>query len=62
MDNEEIISQIENFLDRKKMKKYELARYLNTTEANISRWVNRKHKVSRGWLEILKSRGVVKEV
>jgi len=61
MENEDIIKQLEYYLALKKMKKYELARELGTTEANISRWLNKKHKVGKAWLEVMKAKGIVKE-
>lgn len=61
MDNEEILRQLEDYLVVNKLKKYELARQLNTTEANISRWLKRKHKVSKAWLEVMKFKGIIKE-
>lgn len=61
MENEDIIQQLEDYLARKGIKKYELARELGTTEANISRWLKGKHKVSKAWREIMKVKGIIKE-
>lgn len=61
MDNEDVIRQLEDYIAVHKIRKYELARELNTTEANISRWLKGRHKVSKAWLEVMKSRGIIKE-
>jgi len=61
-DNEEIIRQLVNYLHFKRMKKYELAREIGTRRDNLSRWLNRKNKVSKAWLEVMKAKGIIKEV
>lgn len=61
MKNEDVIEQLEDYLARKELKKYELARELGTTEANISRWLKKRHKVSKAWREIMKAKGIIKE-
>ena len=61
-DNEEIIRQLVNYLHFKKMKKYELAREIGTSGDNLSRWLNRKNKVSKAWLEVMKVKGIIKEL
>lgn len=47
---------MQEYIDKKGMKKYELARQLETTEANVSRWLNGKHKISKAWQELIKQR------
>jgi len=61
MTNDEVIRQLENYLVVHKLKKYELARLLNTTEANIWRWLTGKHKVSKAWVELMKAKKIIKE-
>jgi len=61
-DNEEIIRQLVNYLHFKRMKKYELAKEIGTGGDNLSRWLNRKNKVSKAWLEVMKVKGIIKEV
>ncbi|MCB9772249.1 MAG: helix-turn-helix transcriptional regulator [Candidatus Omnitrophica bacterium] len=48
--------KLNDYIAEKGMKKYELARELGTTEANVSRWLNGKHKISKAWQELIKQR------
>ena len=38
------------------LKLHQLAHQLDTTEATVSRWVNKRHNVSRAWQELLKAK------
>ena len=53
---EELVKKMQEYLDKRDMKKYELARELGTTEANVSRWLNKKNKISKAWQELIKQR------
>jgi len=48
--------RLKEYMSKHDLKHYELARKLGTTEANISRWVNGKHEVSKAWRELIKLR------
>lgn len=61
MENKEVIRQLENYMIVHKLKKYELARAIGTTEMNIYRWLNGKSKMSKAWVEVMKSKGILKE-
>lgn len=50
----DLVKKLNNYIEKKGMKKYELARELNTTEANVSRWLNGRHKISKAWQELIK--------
>ena len=54
---EELVKKINIYMaENKDMKRYELARVLGTTEANVSRWLNGKNKISKAWQELIKQR------
>jgi len=62
MDNEEVIKELENYLYSRKIKKSELARQIGTSKNNISRWLKRKNKISKAWLEVMKAKGIIREL
>ncbi len=54
---EELVKKIKDYMaEQSDMKRYELARKLGTTEANVSRWLNGKNKISKAWQELIKQR------
>lgn len=53
---DELAKKLNDYVTEKGLKKYELARQLGTTEANVSRWLNGKHKISKAWQELIKQR------
>ena len=44
------------YMESRDLRGYELARKLGTTEANVSRWLSGKHKISKAWQELIKQR------
>lgn len=61
MKNEEVIRQLREYMRLNDLKKYQLANAIGTTEANIWRWLTGKHKVSKLWIEAMKTKGILKE-
>jgi hypothetical protein len=52
--NEKLVKQLEAYMDKRNLKKYQLANHLGTTEANVSRWLSRKHIIGNAWQQLIK--------
>lgn len=53
---DELIEKLKNYRQVRDLRRYELARKIGTTEANVSRWLTGKHKISKAWQELIKQR------
>lgn len=53
---DKLLEEMEKYMSKKNLRRYELAHKLGTTESNISNWMNRKHKISKSWIELIKQR------
>lgn len=53
-ENEKLIKQLEAYMDKHHLKKYELAQRLEATEGNVSRWLRRKHIIGSAWRKLIK--------
>jgi transcriptional regulator with XRE-family HTH domain len=53
---EELVEKMRKYMHSRDLRGYELARKLGTTEANVSRWLSGKHKISKAWQELIKLR------
>lgn len=51
--HEEAIKKLELYMLKHRLKKYELAKVLGTTEANVSRWFKRKHIMGSAWRQLI---------
>jgi hypothetical protein len=51
--HEEAIKKLELYMLKHRLKKYELAKVLGTTEANVSRWFKRKHIMGSAWRQLV---------
>jgi len=60
MSDKDVIRQINSYLDRTGKKQYELAADIGAPSTTINRWLTGKTKVSRAYLSILKTKGIVK--
>jgi len=56
MKDNDLVKKMKDYTITNNLKKYELARVLNTTEANISHWLSGKHKISKAWRELIKQK------
>lgn len=54
--NNELIDTLENYTAKHSLRKYELAHILGTTEATISRWFTRKHKISKAYVRLIQQK------
>ena len=51
--HEETLKKLESYMIKHRLRKYELAQILGTTETNVSRWFKRKHMMSKSTRELI---------
>ena len=51
--NNELVTQMQEYMDKNGLKRFELANKLNTTPSNITRWMSGK-KISPAWAKLIR--------
>jgi len=59
MTEKEILSKIETYMRKNKLRQWELAAKLGIPEATFSRWMTRRRNISRAYLKILQKEGII---
>lgn len=56
LDNEKLLTDINNYLNKTKMNQYEFAAFLGCPQSTVSRWLNRHVKISRVWHNVIREK------
>lgn len=59
MTEKEILAKIEEYMAKRNLRQYELAKELGIPESTVNRWLKRKTNISNAYLNILKNKGII---
>lgn len=59
MDKEVALREIRAYLERTKMKQYELAAEIGAPVQTVNRWLTGKTRISKAYVSVLKAKGII---